>query len=230
MISMHLASSTPHIFPSEIEELLRPLDGIGFFDDAMLVGSWVMPLYRELFGMPYALRTLDIDFAVKIVRGATSLRADVESVLIALGYLPSIAQSGIQRFSRDSFTVEFIAHRRGGGDEGIVLLRNWNLTACPLPFVDILQRFPFRADLGTFSVVAPLPEAYFVHKLIVCQRRRETGKQERDLEQCATISRKIDYERLARVMAAVKLSKPVIKALRLSCATIDFPLQALGIS
>ena len=122
MISMHLTSSSPHIFPGEIEELLRQLDGIGFFDDAMLVGSWVMPLYRELFGMPYALRTLDIDFAVKIVRGATSLRADVESVLMELGYLPSIAQSGIQRFSRDSFTVEFIAHRRGGGDEGIVQL------------------------------------------------------------------------------------------------------------
>jgi hypothetical protein len=41
--------------------------------------------------MPYALRTLDIDFTVKIVRGATSLRADVESVLMELDYLPSIA-------------------------------------------------------------------------------------------------------------------------------------------
>jgi hypothetical protein len=88
---MHLTSSTLHIFPDEIEELLRPLDGIGFFDDAMLVGSWVMPLCRELVGMPYALRTLDIDFTVKIVRGATSLRADVESVLMELDYLPSIA-------------------------------------------------------------------------------------------------------------------------------------------
>lgn len=230
MTSMNLKNINPHLFPGEVAELLRRLDGVGFFDDAMLVGSWVMPLYRELFGMPYALRTLDIDFAVKIVRGATLLKADVESVLIELGYLPSFAQSGIQRFSRESFTVEFIAHRKGGGDEGIVLLKNWNLTACPLPFVDILQRFPFRADLGTFGVVAPLPEAYFVLKLIVCQRRRETGKQERDLEQCATISRKIDNERLARVMAAVKLSKPVIQALRSSCTAIDFPLQALGIS
>jgi hypothetical protein len=96
--------------------------------------------------------------------------------------------------------------------------------------VDILQLFPFRADFGTYGVVAPLPEAYFVHKLIVCQRRREKSKRERDLEQCATISRKIDNERLAMVMAAVKLSKPVIQALRLSSATIDFPLQALGIS
>jgi len=230
MITMKPTSTHPHFFPSEVEELLRQLDRVGFFDDAMLVGSWVMPLYRELFGMPYALRTLDIDFAVKIVRNATSLRSDVERVLIDLGYLPSVSQSGVQRFSRESFTVEFIVHRRGGRDDGIVLLRNWNLTACPLPFVDILQLFPFRADLGTFGVVAPLPEAYFVHKLIVCQRRRETGKRERDLEQCEAISRRIDNERLAGVMGAVKLSKSVIQALRLSCEAINFPPQALGIS
>jgi hypothetical protein len=227
---MHLNNTTPHLFPADVEELLRQLDGVGFFDDAMLVGSWVMPLYRELFGMSYSLRTLDIDFAINIVRGAHSPRADLERMLIGLGYLPTISQSGIQRFSRESFTVEFITHRKGGRDDGIVLFRNWNLTACPLPFVDILQRFPFRADLGTFGVVAPLPEAYFVHKLIVCQRRRETGKKERDLEQCETISRKIDAERLAKVMEAIKLSKRVILALRTSCAAIDFPPQILGIS
>jgi hypothetical protein len=230
MITMHLKNTTPHLFPGEVEELLRQLDGVGFFDDAMLVGSWVMPLYREFFGMSYALRTLDIDFAINIVRGATSPRADLERILTGLGYLPTISQSGIQKFSRENFTVEFITHRKGGRDDGIVLFRNWNLTACPLPFVDILQRFPFQADFGTFSVVAPLPEAYFVHKLIVCQRRRETGKQERDLEQCETISRKIDAERLAKVMEAVKLSKLVIQALRTSCAAIYFPPQALGIS
>ena len=230
MISMNLTSTNPHLFPGEIEELLRQLDNVGFFGDAMLVGSWVMPLYHELFGIPYALRTLDIDFAVKIVQGATSPKADLEQMLIGLGYLPSFTQSGIQRFSRENFTIEFIAHRRGGRDDEIVLLKNWNLTACPLPFVDILQRFSFRADFGTFGVVAPLPEAYFVHKLIVCQRRRETGKQERDLEQCATISRKIDAERLVKVIEAVKLSKPVIRALRVSCTAIDFPPQMLGIS
>lgn len=230
MKTMRLDNTTQHLFPADVEELLRQLDGVGFFDDAMLVGSWVMPLYRELFGMPYALRTLDIDFAIKIVREATVLKADLERVLTGLGYLPSISQSGMQRFSRESFTVEFITHRKGGRDDGIVMFKNWNLTACPLPFVNILQSFPFRADLGSFSIVAPLPEAYFVHKLIVCQRRRETGKQDRDLEQCETISRKIDSDRLEMVMQAVKLSKPVIQALRMSCAAIDFPPQMLGIS
>lgn len=230
MMTMHLQSKAPYLFPSQVEELLQHLDGVSFFDEAMLVGSWAMPLYREFFGMPYALRTLDIDFAIKIVRGALSARTDLERTLTGLGYLPSIAQSGIQKFSRDNFTIEFIAHRTGGRDDGIVQVRNWNLTACPLPFVDILQRFPFRADLGTFGVVAPFPEAYFVHKLIVCQRRRETGKKERDLEQCETIARKIDAERLAKVMEAVKLSKSVIQALRTSCTSIGFPLQTLGIS
>jgi len=35
---------------------------------------------------------------------------------------------------------------------------------------------------------------------------------------------------LGKVMSAVKLSKPVMQALRASCAAIDFPLQALGIA
>jgi hypothetical protein len=82
MISMRLTSQPPHLFPGEVEELLRQLDGTGFFDDAMLVGSWVMPLYHELFGMPYALRTLDIDFAVKMVRSSC---AAIDFPPLALG-------------------------------------------------------------------------------------------------------------------------------------------------
>ena len=46
---MQLKSITPHLFPAEVEELLLQLDEVGFFDDAMLVGSWVMPLSREFF-------------------------------------------------------------------------------------------------------------------------------------------------------------------------------------
>ena len=52
-------------FPPEVLELLQAFHRAGFFDEAMLVGSWVMPLYQQAFGIPYVLRTLDIDFAVR---------------------------------------------------------------------------------------------------------------------------------------------------------------------
>lgn len=44
-------------FPPQIGELLRALSEVGFFDRSLLIGSWVMPLYRELYGVHYLLRT-----------------------------------------------------------------------------------------------------------------------------------------------------------------------------
>jgi len=55
------------IFPSEVVELFQAFHDAGFFEESMLIGSWVMPLYQDAFGISYALRTLDIDFAVKLV-------------------------------------------------------------------------------------------------------------------------------------------------------------------
>ena len=35
-------------FPTEIRALLRTLSEAGFFERSLLIGSWVMPIYREL--------------------------------------------------------------------------------------------------------------------------------------------------------------------------------------
>jgi hypothetical protein len=75
---MHITAKNKDIFPSEVQELLRALHSVGFFEDSMLIGSWVMPLYREVFGINYILRTLDIDFAVKFVHPDKDRRVDLE--------------------------------------------------------------------------------------------------------------------------------------------------------
>jgi len=50
--------------PNEITTLLRSLSNVGFFERSALIGSWVMPIYQELYQARYILKTLDIDFAV----------------------------------------------------------------------------------------------------------------------------------------------------------------------
>jgi len=37
-------------FPPPIGDLLRSLSEVGFFDRSLLIGSWVMLLYQELYG------------------------------------------------------------------------------------------------------------------------------------------------------------------------------------
>ncbi len=226
---MEVSLKHKNIFPSEVQELLRAFFSVGFFDDSLLIGSWVMPLYQEAFGIPYVLRTMDIDFAVKFALADRTKKVDLEKLITDLGYIPVVMQSGIRRFTRENFTVEFVAHRKGGRDDQAVAIRKWNITASPLPFVDLLLSSPFTADFGNFKVRAPLPEAFFIHKLITAQRRLVESKKDKDLEQCAAIARQLDPNRLGLFIRSLKLSKKTQKALRASCDVIDFPPQRLGL-
>jgi hypothetical protein len=216
-----------HIFPHEVIELLKAFDSVGFFEESMLIGSWVMPLYQDAFGMHYALRTLDIDFAVKFISHSKVQKVDVEKTITGLGYLPVISQSGIRKFTRENLTVEFVAHRKGGRDDEVVSCRQWNITAIPLPFIDLLLNFPCIADFGNFKIRAPLPEAFFVHKLITSQRRFGENKKDKDLEQCSVIAGHLNFDLLKTVVESAKFSKKTHKSLRESCEEIGFPPQKL---
>ncbi len=57
-------------------------------------------------------------------------------------------QSGIRKFTRENFTVEFVAHLKCDRDDKVVMIRKWNFTAAPLFFVDILLNFPLTIDYG----------------------------------------------------------------------------------
>jgi hypothetical protein len=216
------------VFPAEVLELLQAFHDAGFFEESMLIGSWVMPLYREAFGIPYALRTLDIDFAVRFAAAERGKKFDLENVMMTLGYVPVTMQSGVRKYSRENFTVEFVVHRKGGREDEVVAIKKWNITAEPLPFVDILLDFPFTADFGAFRIKAPVPEAYLIQKLITAQRRQDE-KKDKDLEQCAVISNHVDSARLKKVVGSLKLSSKTKTALRASCEAIDFPPQMVGL-
>jgi hypothetical protein len=50
---MLLPISDRNIFPPAVLDLFRAFHRVGFFEESMLIGSWVMPLYQDTFGIPY---------------------------------------------------------------------------------------------------------------------------------------------------------------------------------
>ena len=153
---MEVKTTTNVLFPQPVSDLLEALSSVGFFEESMLIGSWVMPLYREFFEISYVLRTMDIDFAVQLLKGRKAPRTDLQEIIVSRGFTPFFTQSGIQKFSREGFTIEFIAHRQGGRDESPILLRGWNIVAMPLPFVNIMADFPFIAECPGYEIRAPM--------------------------------------------------------------------------
>jgi hypothetical protein len=214
-------------FPPPVDGLLRVLSEVGFFERSSLIGSWVMLPYQELYGVRYPLRTLDVDFAIHLAHPQKEMRADLEQLIIALGFVSFMAAEGVQKYSAKGYEVEFIAHRPGGKGIGALTVREWNINALPLPFVSILTGFTQRVQVQGFTICIPVPEAFFIHKLIVAPRRMTLEKREKDLEQCAALISVLDDKRLRELMQAQRLGKATKRSLAQSCHTIGFPLQRI---
>ena len=177
-----------------------------------MIGSWVMPIYQELYGARYALRTLDVDFAVHIAHTQSQLRADLKQLITGLGFTEYQDAEGVQKFTGGGYEVEFIGQRSGGRNKSFLFVPEWNVTAIPLPFINILMDFSDVAELDGFTIRFPIPEAYFFHKLIIARKRLSDAKRDKDLEQCAVIMPVINDERMRQVAQTQRFGKETRRA------------------
>jgi hypothetical protein len=195
-----------------------------------MIGSWVMLVYQELYGVRYALRTMDIDFAVHIAHARSQLRADLKQLITGLGFTDYLAAEGVEKFTGGGYEVEFIGQRSGGRNKGFLSVPEWNVTAIPLPFINIMMDFSDVAELDGFTIRFPVPEAYFLHKLIIARKRQAAAKRGKDIEQCAVIMKVINDDRMLQVTQAQRFGKETRRHIAASCGAIGFPLHRIGLS
>ena len=215
--------------PEQVKKIFTLLDENHFFEDGLLVGSWAFIFYREIFGIEYVLRTDDIDFAFTPEVLKKRKGADLESAFAAIGFDPVMdILTGLQKFLADTFEIEFLIHRKGAREE-TVSVSKYNVNAQPLPFLDMLFVSPIVVITSKFRVRIPSPEALFLHKLIIAQRRKKEFKREKDLEQCAVLAEHLDSDRLASLVECYRMSKTTEKNVRKSCEAIDISADFLRI-
>lgn len=208
------------IFPDEVKELLQGLAAENFFADGILCGSWVMLVYRLHHKLVYTLRTEDIDFAVETAKHCV---ADIPGILTKLGYLPVFDSDGLEKFVKDTFSIEFLVHRKGGKDVPYVTVREMKIRAQPLPFMSILYIDTITVDFGDFNIRIPNVEALFLHKLIVAQRRKTSFKAEKDLEQCESLIPIVDAVKLGAIVDSQRFSKATRADILKSASQIGYP-------
>lgn len=208
-------------FFQPVTDLLRELERVGFFSHGLLIGSWPMLIYTDHFTLPYGLMTNDIDLAVEsAVRIPSTKGETIPEIMERLGYTAIHDYSGIETFLHGTFEVEFITHRRGGKDQASVVIPTWNVSAQPLPFVDILFIRPAKVTIEDFSIRIPSPEALLIHKLIIAQRRTgflKEAKKEKDLQQCSVLAEIARSEEMQRLVGEYRFSKESRKAILRSC-------------
>lgn len=221
---------TKSIYPEDVGSLLQALSRADFFSQGLLIGSWIMPIYKKIFNIHYILKTFDIDFAVKTVSSKNSKHVNLENIFIDFGYVVvTDYETGLRKFTKGGFEVEFLINRRGGRDIPMQNVNHLNITAMPLPFIDILFLFPISVRFVDYEVRVPCPESLFIHKLIVAQRRTNDTKRENDFAQCRIITNALDQQVIRKIMSSLKLSRKTKGYIMASCKTIGFPPHLVGL-
>jgi len=100
-------------FPEILSDLLIALSEVGFFEEGLLAGSWVFVLYGIIYSLEFPIRTLDVDFAVRVDPDLKGDAIDIEKIITSLDYLPVTEQSGWRKYTKEGLGVEFITNRKG---------------------------------------------------------------------------------------------------------------------
>lgn len=155
----------------------------GVLSDIVLVGSWVLPIYRIYFGdapeIP-VLRTTDVDFLVGMPP-RIGREFDAPAALSELGFEPHWSLQGdFCKYAHPDMEVEFLVPERGRGIGTAVLVDALHVKAQPLRYLSLAYERSMIVPFRGFHVRVPEPEAFVLLKLLVIPRRKDRAKLEKD--------------------------------------------------
>lgn len=155
----------------------------GVLTDIVLIGSWVLPIYRAYFNdapeIP-VLRTTDVDFLVGMPPRVRR-DFDVPAALSELGFEPEWAlQGGFCKYVHPEMEVEFLIPEQGRGTARSVSVSPLHVEAQPLRFLSLAYDRSMVVRYQDYKIRVPEPEAFVLLKLLVIPRRKDPGKRKKD--------------------------------------------------
>lgn len=177
-----------------IKNLVREFDKAGLWEEGLeLVGSWCFKVYQVHCGVEYfPLRTLDVDIAIPTPYKGSAV--DVTALLRELGFEEVHNYADGSTFYKNAdFVVEMLSNKKGNREEkDISHSRDLNVAPVAVRYLDILLANPFvikARDLG--AVRLPSMPAFFLHKMLVADVRRNKEKQAKDYQQAEAVAKVI---------------------------------------
>lgn len=177
-------------------------------EEIEIIGSWCYILYQNYLTIKkYPLRTKDIDILIPLPYKGKEF--DLSKFLKELGFSINFYDDGSLFFTGFGMKIEFLSPERGKHKEKPVFVERLKITPQMLRYLDILleESMVFSIERG-IKVKVPAPAAFFLHKLLVSQKRREKGKGEKDLKQAIYVGEyvlrnKNEIEKLSTLLSQI---------------------------
>lgn len=165
-------------------KIIGDLQDAGILKHLVLVGSWCQDFYRYQFGNPPqipATKTMDADILIPRRMPRVNPTVDIVAIMKINDFIFEIGpQSGLYKFNHPMLKVEFLTDPGAKPDEVTRHFEQLGVTAQELHFMSLpfSYNYPLTYQHLTFNI--PEPKAFALHKLIVCQRRINKEKAEKD--------------------------------------------------
>ena len=163
-----------------LHEILHVLDKEDLLSGVILIGSWSLLFYREIFlNYEPSIRTTDLDFYVPNAKNIRS-NGNVISSLKNLNYdLVRDVLSNKSRFiSPDGFELEFLT-KLSRDNLHCIKIGNTGIYAESLPYLEIFSGNYIEVDFDGMKIKVASPASYILQKLLINGERKD--KAEKDI-------------------------------------------------
>jgi hypothetical protein len=165
-------------------KILSDLQDVGILKHLVLVGSWCQDFYRYQYGNPPeipATKTMDADILIPRRMPKVNPAVDIVAIMKSNDFTFDIApHSGLYKFNHPLLKVEFLTDPGAKPEELARHFEQLGVTAQELHFMSLPLTYHYPLTYEHITVNLPEPEAFALHKLIVCQRRLNKEKAEKD--------------------------------------------------
>ncbi|MBN1759044.1 MAG: hypothetical protein JW863_12040 [Chitinispirillaceae bacterium] len=165
-------------------KVLGDLHDAGILRHLVLVGSWCQDFYRYQFGNPPqipATRTMDADILIPRRMPRINPAVDIAAIMQKNDFAFEVSpRSGLYKFNHPLLKVEFLTDPGAKPDEVARHFKELGVTAQELHFMGLPLSYHYPLTYKHLTINIPEPEAFALHKLIVCQRRLNKEKAEKD--------------------------------------------------
>jgi hypothetical protein len=165
-------------------KVLGDFQEAGILKHLVLVGSWCQDFYRYQFGNPPqipATKTMDADILIPRRMPRVTPAVDIVAIMKKNDFIFEVGpQSGLYKFNHPMLKVEFLTDPGAKPEEVTRHFEQLGVTAQELHFMGLPLSYNYPLTYKHLTIKLPEPEAFALHKLIVCQRRINKEKAEKD--------------------------------------------------
>lgn len=163
----------------------------GILENVILIGSWVLPIYKSFFNdspeIPI-LRTSDIDFLIPNPPKINK-KIDIPRLLEEFDFEEQFSLMGNHsKFVHPDLEIEFLIPELGRSKNKSIPIKEFCVSAQPLRYLYFIQDHTLEIDYSFAKLIVPEPTVFVLLKFLLTIKRKDISKIQKDIATAVELS------------------------------------------